>query len=129
MRLRGMSTDATSPSLLRHRHRLRHRPSALPDDPAVLKQMIAELLRACAASAATAKACSSGSMPCCGVTTSPKPAIPDQPLLVSAAGRQLPSRRRPPPARRDDEPARQEASRMAGAGRHASCVTNRAATN
>ena len=109
MRLRGMSTDAISELLLRNRRASAIDPSALPDDPAVLKQMIAELLRACAASAVIAKRSQRGSMPCCDVIISPKPADPTSRPCFRCPPTQVPEPPPPtPPVRRDRRAARQD---------------------
>jgi transposase len=101
-----MSADTTSPSLpSQPTSAPAINPSALPDDPAVLKQMIAELLRALRSERREREALERRLDALLRRYYAPKAADPNQPLLFPLPGDEVPEP--PPPTPPGDEPPKQ----------------------
>jgi hypothetical protein len=87
---------------------------ALPDDPAVLKQMIAELLRALRSEHRDRQALQQRLDALRRRYYAPKPTHPNQPLLFSAADDPVPEPPPPPPPRDDPPKQRGKTNRPHG---------------
>src|SRR5271169_1365661 len=100
MRLIGMSTDVTPPKPPPALNT-----SALPDDPAVLKQMIAELIRALRSERRDKEALQQRLDALLRRYYAPRPTDPQQPLLPFPQADEVPT---PPPATTptDEQPRR-----------------------